>query len=52
MCKTPFDVALFLQDHDFGDSPTFLPDISIKAGSEPTTPNGTLCSCEACTERR
>ena len=39
-----------LQEQDFDDS--FLPDISIKPGSEPTTPNGTLCACEACTERR
>ncbi|WAR21704.1 F193A-like protein, partial [Mya arenaria] len=34
------------------DSELFLPDVSIKSGSEPTTPNGSICSCDACTERR
>ncbi|XP_052772663.1 protein FAM193A-like isoform X3 [Mya arenaria] len=33
------------------DSELFLPDVSIKSGSEPTTPNGSICSCDACTER-
>ncbi|KAL3864296.1 hypothetical protein ACJMK2_005990 [Sinanodonta woodiana] len=41
-------------DLTLGDpgSLSFLQDISIKSGSEPTTPNGSLCTCEACTERR
>lgn len=34
------------------DGDSFLPDISIKSGSEPTTPNGSICTCDACTERR
>ncbi|XP_045190790.2 protein FAM193A-like isoform X3 [Mercenaria mercenaria] len=34
------------------DGESFLPDISIKSGSEPTTPNGSICTCDACTERR
>ena len=42
--------TLLLNFQDQNDS--FLPDVSIKSGSEPTTPNGSICTCEACTERR
>ncbi|XP_013395019.1 protein FAM193A isoform X2 [Lingula anatina] len=34
------------------NQPFTLTDSMLTPASEPTTPNGTLCTCEACTERR
>lgn len=44
--KPPMDQFL-----DQGFTESFLP-VNLKSVSEPTTPNGSICTCSACTERR
>ncbi|XP_046371497.2 protein FAM193A-like isoform X3 [Haliotis rufescens] len=50
--KSGVDINLEQELHLDTSSLPFLPEVSLGGASEPTTPNGTLCTCEACTERR
>lgn len=45
------DVTSFM-DADLQPEPSPLPFLDPGLDSEPSTPNGTVCNCEACTERR
>ncbi|XP_061177860.1 protein FAM193A-like [Saccostrea echinata] len=45
------DITSFM-DADLPPEPSPLPFLDPGLDSEPTTPNGTVCNCEACTERR
>lgn len=46
------DMRYLQEEPDLPPEPASLPFVDPALDSEPVSPDGTICNCDACTERR